>query len=70
MKVLLDSCISGLAVESIRRAGHDVVWVGDWPHYPGDEQILRTAADESRVLITIDKTLVNLRLFKASCMLA
>src|SRR5438067_1052818 len=55
MKVLLDSCVSGQAVAAVRHAGHDVIWTGDWPSDPGDEQILRFAADESRVLVTIDK---------------
>lgn len=36
-------------------AGHDVVWSGDWPTDPGDEEILRRVAAESRVLATIDK---------------
>src|SRR6185436_19947827 len=55
MKVLLDSCISSQAIEVIRQAGHDVTWAGDWPKDPGDEEILRLAAAESRVLVTIDK---------------
>jgi predicted nuclease of predicted toxin-antitoxin system len=32
-----------------------VIWAGDWPRDPGDEQILRRAAAESRGLATIDK---------------
>src|SRR5438094_582682 len=36
-------------------AGHDVVWSGDWPADPGDEEILDRAYRESRVLITLDK---------------
>jgi predicted nuclease of predicted toxin-antitoxin system len=32
-----------------------VIWAGDWPRDPGDEEILRRAAAESRVLATIDK---------------
>ena len=55
MKVLLDSCVSGQAVDSIRQSGHDVTWAGHWPADPGDEHILRVAAVESRVLVTIDK---------------
>lgn len=55
MRVLLDSCVSGQAAQTVRQAGHDVVWAGDWPHDPGDQQILQRAADESRVLVTIDK---------------
>lgn len=55
MRVLLDSCVAGLAVQVLRAAGHDVTWAGDWVHDPGDEEILRRAAAESRVLVTIDK---------------
>lgn len=55
MRVLLDSCVSGRAAEVARQAGHDVVWAGDWPSDPGDEKILRTAATDARVLVTIDK---------------
>jgi predicted nuclease of predicted toxin-antitoxin system len=36
-------------------AGHDVIWAGDWPSDPGDEEILGQAAAESRVLVTLDK---------------
>jgi predicted nuclease of predicted toxin-antitoxin system len=55
VKVLLDSCIAGLAVGVLRASGHDVIWAGDWPRDPGDEEILRRAAAEARVLATIDK---------------
>lgn len=55
MRILLDSCISPQAVQVVRQAGHDVVWAGDWPSDPGDEEILRRAAAESRSLATIDK---------------
>jgi len=39
----------------VQQAGHDVIWSGDWPADPGDEEILRRAASEGRVLVTIDK---------------
>ncbi|CAA9389623.1 MAG: hypothetical protein AVDCRST_MAG64-1233 [uncultured Phycisphaerae bacterium] len=55
MRVLLDSCVSGRAADVLRQAGHDVVWSGDWPSDPGDGQILRAAASDSRVLVIIDK---------------
>lgn len=55
MRVLLDTCVSGLAAEVLKQAGHDVIWSGDWPTDPGDQEILRRAASESRVLATIDK---------------
>lgn len=55
MNVLLDSCIAGSAAAVVRAAGHDVLWTGDWPTDPGDDQILQFAVSESRVLVTIDK---------------
>ena len=64
MNILLDSCISSLAAELVRKAGHDVVWAGDWPRDPGDEEILRRAAQESRVLVTIDKDFGELIIVK------
>jgi predicted nuclease of predicted toxin-antitoxin system len=39
----------------LKAAGHDVVWAGDWPTDPGDEEILAQAYREGRVLITLDK---------------
>lgn len=39
----------------MRDAGHDVVWSGSWEKDPGDEEILRYAHREKRVLITLDK---------------
>lgn len=55
MKVLLDTCICGQAAQVLRQAGHDVIWAGDWTPDPGDEEILRRAVADSRVLATIDK---------------
>ena len=56
MRVLMDSCVSGRAVDVVRAAGHDVVWAGEWPEDPGDEQIFRVGVAESRVVVvTIDK---------------
>jgi len=55
VRVLLDSCVSGVAASAIGLAGHDVVWAGDWPTDPGDEQVLARAAEEARILVTIDK---------------
>lgn len=39
----------------LTRAGHDVIWSGDWDKDPGDEEILAVAHSEKRVLITLDK---------------
>ncbi|MBI5446823.1 MAG: DUF5615 family PIN-like protein [Deltaproteobacteria bacterium] len=55
MKLLLDACVWGGAREDLEAAGHDVVWVGDWPEDPGDDAILGRAYRESQVLVTIDK---------------
>lgn len=55
MKVLLDSCVWGGSRQVLEAAGHDVVWSGDWPEDPGDEEILTQAHQEGRVLVTLDK---------------
>lgn len=55
MKILLDSCVWGRARDALASLGHDVVWAGDWPADPGDEQILAHAHSEGRVLVTLDK---------------
>ncbi len=52
MKLLLDTCVWGGAVDHLRRAGHDVTWSGEWEKDPGDLEIAR---EESRVLVTLDK---------------
>lgn len=36
-------------------AGHDVIWAGDWPEDPGDDEIIRVAFEDRRILITLDK---------------
>jgi predicted nuclease of predicted toxin-antitoxin system len=55
MRLLLDTCVWGRAVGELQAAGHDVVWVGDQPVDPGDEEILAQAHREQRILITLDK---------------
>ena len=55
MKLLFDACVWGKAQEELTAAGHDVVYAGDWPEDPGDEEILARAFREARVLITLDK---------------
>ena len=55
MKLLLDTCVSGVAARTLREMGHDVVWTAEWDSDPGDEQILRIAHGQARVLITLDK---------------
>ena len=41
MKILLDACVWGGTLKDLEVSGHDVVWAGDWPEDPGDEEILR-----------------------------
>lgn len=55
MKVLLDTCVWGGARAALVAAGHDVIWAGEWPTDPGDEEILATAHADGRVLVTLDK---------------
>lgn len=55
MKLLVDSCVWKGAGTELAAAGHDVVWVGDWPADPGDEEILACALREARVVVTLDK---------------
>lgn len=66
MKVLLDSCVWGGAREVIAAAGHDVGWVGDWGDDPGDNEILATAHQQGRVLVTLDKDFGELAIVKGA----
>ena len=55
MKILLDTCVSGGASGTLRAAGHDVVWAGDWDESLSDQDIIARAAADGRILITLDK---------------
>ena len=55
MKLLLDTCVWGRARQALEAAGHDVVWAGDLPEDPGDQEILARASAECRILVTLDK---------------
>ena len=55
MKLLLDTCVWGGAKAELQTFGHDVIWIGDRPTDPGDEDILAQAYQEQRILITLDK---------------
>lgn len=39
----------------MQELGHDAVWAGDWDADPGDDEILRRATSERRILVTLDK---------------
>ena len=64
MRVPLDACVWGGALEELKSAGHDVLWTGDWEQDPGDEEILAKAHNERRVLVTLDKDFGELAVFK------
>ena len=55
MKLLLDTCVWGGVCKELQSAGHDVVWAGDWPEDPGDDEILQQAHRQGRILVTLDK---------------
>lgn len=54
MKFLVDRCAGRVVSEWLRQQGDDVLDTREWPHDPGDAELLQIAAAESRVLITID----------------
>jgi predicted nuclease of predicted toxin-antitoxin system len=55
MRILADSNIQRSTVNSLRREGHDVVWVMERDVDPGDKAILEEAVRADRVVITADK---------------
>jgi predicted nuclease of predicted toxin-antitoxin system len=55
MRILLDACVWGGALQEFEAAGHDVLWAGAWADDPGDEEILSLAWQEGRTLVTLDK---------------
>lgn len=55
MRLLLDTCGWGGTREQMETLGHDVIWAGDWPEDPGDEEILARAHRDGRILVPLDK---------------
>ena len=55
MRILLDGCVWGGALEPLRAQGHDVEWAGDRAEDPGDPEILARAGRKRRILVTLDK---------------
>ena len=64
MKLLLDTCVWGGAKKTLESLGHDVIWTGDWSKDPGDEEILATANNEGRILVTLDKDFGEIAIVK------
>ncbi|MFL6193826.1 MAG: DUF5615 family PIN-like protein [Thermoanaerobaculia bacterium] len=55
MKFLVDRCAGRRLAEWLREKGHDAVESREWGADPGDQEILRRAVADGRVLVTIDK---------------
>ena len=54
MRFLIDRCAGRLLAEWLRKQGHDVVESRELGPDPGDQALLTLAANETRILITID----------------
>ena len=54
MRFLVDRCVGRRLAEWLRSLGHDVVEARSLGPDPGDKEILRMAAKEGRILVTID----------------
>lgn len=54
MRFLVDRCTGRCLADWLRTEGHDVVETQERGPDPGDAAVLRWAASEGRVLITID----------------
>jgi predicted nuclease of predicted toxin-antitoxin system len=64
MKILLDTCVWYGVRDELIAAGYDVIWTGDWSKDPGDQQILETARNKGRILVTLDKDFGELAIIR------
>ena len=55
MRILANENFPGEAVEALRAAGHDVLWVTTNSPGISDREVLAIAVSESRFLMTFDK---------------
>lgn len=55
MRILADENFPGEAVEALRLHGHDVVWIRTSAPGSSDRNVLLYAANDNRILITLDK---------------
>jgi len=55
MKIVADENISRTVVVWLRKEGHDVAWITEKHGQYTDEQVLRLARKEQRILLTHDK---------------
>ncbi len=51
----MDECTGRRLAVLLENAGYDMVYVGDWKSSASDEEVLRKAEEEDRILITDDK---------------
>ena len=64
MKFLIDRCAGRVLADWLREQGHDVVESRTWGSDPGDEEILRRATLEGRILVSMDKDFGALIFFR------
>lgn len=55
MQFLANENFPGAAVEELRAAGHDVLWIRTEAPGSPDQAVLERAQQESRILLTFDK---------------
>jgi predicted nuclease of predicted toxin-antitoxin system len=55
MRFLADENVPGDAVDELKAAGHDIVWVRTVAPGSKDEDILELATREERIILTFDK---------------
>ena len=70
MRFLANENFPGTAIEALRAAGNDVVWIGVDAPGCSDPEVLARAARDERILITFDKDfgeLANASPLPASC---
>lgn len=64
MKVFLDTCVWGGVPKELKSFGIDALWSGDFEKDPGDEEILKLANEQRRILITLDKDFGELAILR------
>jgi predicted nuclease of predicted toxin-antitoxin system len=55
LRILANENVPGPAIEAMRAAGHDVVWVLEGPRGLDDPAVLKRAQAEERIVVTFDK---------------
>lgn len=63
MRILADECVRYRIISALRDSDHDVYSIAERNHQLPDEDVLRIALEENRILLTNDKDLAS----TASC---